>query len=169
MHFMGKNDLTIEQLKIACRHVDELVSAGVSENLAIRTLEVLTDTYAQTRTGGIPKVWSVNNIPHEQWSLAALQAKKRKPRAKPGTYLRVEHGTPRRDFSKMIKKLNTSERLTEQSLADLIKKYWRMAVLTHEEDSRLGKSKTFKTPQERWATAGIRFLKNSPNVVKRRT
>jgi hypothetical protein len=39
----SKNKLTIDQLKIACRHVRELIEAGVTENLAIRSLEEFTD------------------------------------------------------------------------------------------------------------------------------
>jgi len=49
---MSRNRHTIEHLRIACRHVDELVAAGVTENLAIRTLELFADVYAKTHTGG---------------------------------------------------------------------------------------------------------------------
>ena len=49
---MSKNRPTIEQVKIACRHVDELMAAGVTENLAIRTLELFSDVYAKCHNGG---------------------------------------------------------------------------------------------------------------------
>ena len=41
----------------------------------------------------------------------------------------------------------------------LVKKFWKLAVITLEEDSRLSKlSKlSFKTPDERWAAAAINF------------
>ena len=45
---MIKNRISIEHLKLACRHVQELIAAGVSENLAIRTLELFADVYAST-------------------------------------------------------------------------------------------------------------------------
>ena len=34
---MSKNFITIEQLNIACRHVSELIEAGMTENMAIRS------------------------------------------------------------------------------------------------------------------------------------
>ncbi|MBX2897939.1 MAG: hypothetical protein KF763_21025 [Cyclobacteriaceae bacterium] len=37
---MSRNALSIEQIKLACRHVDELIEAGFSENFAIRSLEI---------------------------------------------------------------------------------------------------------------------------------
>jgi hypothetical protein len=46
----------------------------------------------------------------------------------------------------------------------LVRKYWRIAVITHEEDRKISR-KWFKSPQERWAAAGIRFPKNSPNAM----
>ncbi len=45
-------------------------------------------------------------------------------------------------------------------MAKLVKRYWKLAVITLEEDERLNKvarSKTFKTPEERWAAAGIKL------------
>ena len=39
-----------------------------------------------------------------------------------------------------------------------------IAVLTHEEDKRLRRTKDFVSPQKRWAEAQIRFPKNSPNA-----
>jgi hypothetical protein len=47
---VSKNRSTIEHLRIACRHVDELVAAKVSENLAISTLELFADVYAKLLT-----------------------------------------------------------------------------------------------------------------------
>jgi hypothetical protein len=162
---MSKNKPTIAQLKIACRHINELEKARMTENLAIRLLELVADMYAKTRTGGTPSVHHVRQIPIEQWSLAALRAKKNNPNAKAGTYLRVEHGTPRRDFARMVRNLYRRRHLNERTMANLIKKYWKLAVITHEEDRRLTRRR-FKTPQQRWASARIRFRKGSPYALK---
>jgi hypothetical protein len=43
------NAPTIEQLAIACRHVDELRKAGCTENTAVRILELLADVYAKLK------------------------------------------------------------------------------------------------------------------------
>jgi hypothetical protein len=164
---MNKNKPTIKQLKICCRHVDELINAKMSENHAIRTLELIGDMYAMTYAGGKASVFKVSLVPRDQWSLAALRARKHKPNAKAGSYLRVEHGTPRRAFARNIrKKLYRQKRLTKETMARLVKKYWTLAVVTHEEDARLERSKAFSTPQRRYADAGIRFPKNSPNAMK---
>ena len=76
---MSKNDPTIEHLRLACRHVNELIDAGVTENLAIRTLELFADNYAKVQNGGTPSPHHVNQVPRLQWSLAALKAKKNNP------------------------------------------------------------------------------------------
>ena len=49
---ISKNQITLEQLQIACGHVEELVRAGVTKNLAIRTLELFADVYAKIESGG---------------------------------------------------------------------------------------------------------------------
>ena len=49
---MSKNAITVQQIELACRHVQEMMSAGVTENLAIRTLELFADVYAKILTGG---------------------------------------------------------------------------------------------------------------------
>jgi hypothetical protein len=45
-------------------------------------------------------------------------------------------------------------------MAKLVERYWKLAVISLEEDKRLNKvarSKAFKTPEDRWAAAGIEF------------
>jgi hypothetical protein len=72
----------------------------------------------------------------------------------------VEHGTPRRSFARKVLKLYQRDNLNAKTMAKLIKRYWKLAVITLEEDERLNKvarSKIFKTPEERWAAAGIAF------------
>jgi hypothetical protein len=54
---MSKNAVIVNQLKLACRHVEEMIAAGVTENLAIRTLELFADMYAKFKVIG-------NTSPH---------------------------------------------------------------------------------------------------------
>jgi hypothetical protein len=45
-------------------------------------------------------------------------------------------------------------------MAKLVERYWKLAVITFEKDERLNKftrTKTFKTPEERWSAAKIVF------------
>lgn len=160
---VSKNNTTIPQLKLACRHIKEMMALDMTENHAIRLLELIADVYAKVACGGRAKVWYVDDVPRIQWSLAALRWRKAHPRKRAGTNLRVEHGTPRRIFAKKVFDLCNARRLTTSTMNRLVKKCWRIAVVTHEEDRRISR-KQFKTPHERWAAAGIRFPKNSPNA-----
>jgi hypothetical protein len=157
---VSKNQLTVDHLRIACRHVQELVDAGVTENLAIRTLELFTDVYAKLLNGGSATPHHVLQIPREQWSEAARELWHKSPRLKPRDYLRVEHGTPRRAFARMVLELYRTNDFSEPSLARLVKTYWKLAVITLDEDSRLNqlaRSKPFSSPDERWQHANISF------------
>jgi hypothetical protein len=49
---MSKNAITIAQLELSCRHLEEMVAAGITENLAIRTLELFADVCAKLRVVG---------------------------------------------------------------------------------------------------------------------
>ena len=93
---MRKNDITFEQLRLACKHVDELSNIGVTENLAIRTLELFADVYANVLQGGSPIPHHVELVPKSQWPIKAKELLRQNPNAKPRDNLRVEHGTPRR-------------------------------------------------------------------------
>lgn len=97
---MSKNAVSIQQVKLACRHVEELMNAGVTENLAIRTLELFTNTYAKMRVVGKASVDHASE--YELWSRAALRAKAANPKLPYGFYLRVEHGTPKRQFARLV-------------------------------------------------------------------
>jgi hypothetical protein len=155
---LSKNRLTVEHLKIACRHVHELTAAGVTENLAIRSLEIFSDFYAKFESGGSVTPHHVNQVACSQWSVAAKKLWRDNPNARPP--LRVEHGTPRRAFARMVMKLFDCGDLTEQAMADLTKNNWKLAVITIDEDSRLNKfnrSKAHTSPDERWRSAGIIF------------
>ncbi len=152
---MSKNQPTIKQLLIMCRHIDEMIAEGVTMNHAIRLLELSTDVYAKLLTGGSASPHSAKQV--KLWSLAA---EKFKSKASFGKYVRVEHGTPRRAFAHMILKLYHKQKLNKREMDKLVKKYWKLAVITLEEDRKLNKiarSKIYKTPELRWKAAGIHF------------
>ena len=155
---VSKNAVTIDQLALACRHFHEMRDAGVTENMAIRTLELLADVYAKLHTGGSATPHHVDQV--ELWSVNARKIRDRVPDAKPRDYFRVEHGTPRRGFALKVLELYRKDKLSAKTMARLVERYWKLAVITLEEDERLNKiarSKTFKTPDERWEAAGIKF------------
>lgn len=157
---MSKNRPSIEHLKIACRHVQELIAAGVTENHAIRTLELFSDVYAKMHKGGSATPNHATQVPLAQWSVAARQLIGQNPNAKPRDFLRVEHGTPRREFARMVMRLYETGELNENEMAILVNKYWKLAVITVEEDQTLNKkfrSKLFTSPDERWRAANIFF------------
>lgn len=154
----SRNRPTIEHLHIACRHVDELMKAKVSENLAIRTLELFADVYAKLLTGGSANPHHVDQV--QLWSVAALQLKATNPNAKPRDHFRVEHGTPKREFARKVMMLYREGKLTMQNMDMLVNKLWKLAVITIDEDAKLNKvarCRLRSTPEERWAAAGIEF------------
>jgi hypothetical protein len=134
---LSKNRLTVEHLRIACRHVDELIAAGVTENLAIRTLELFSDVYAKMLNGGSATPHHVDQVKH--WSVAARKIREDNPHARPKDHFRVEHGTPRRGFARKVLILYHDENLNEATMAAAVAQYWKLAVITLEEDIRLNK------------------------------
>ncbi len=153
-----KNEIRAEQIYLACRHVEEMMAEGVTENMAIRTLELFVDTYAKIFHGGSPVPHHVDQV--LLWSVDARNLIKTSPELKPKDCLRVEHGTPRRGLARKVFDLYQGKSLTKEHLDNLVQKYWKLAVITIEEDSRLNKiarSKVFDSPEDRWAAAGIRF------------
>lgn len=138
------------------------MAAGVTENLAIRTLELFADIYAKIHHGGSTSPHHVRQVPQNQWSVAAKKSLKNDPMAKAGSLLRVEHGTPRRAFARKVLKLYQANKLNARTMAILCRKAWKLAVITVDEDSALNKvarSKVFSSPDERWRAAGIIFAK----------
>jgi hypothetical protein len=155
---MSKNAITIDQLKLACRHVDEMKAAGVTENLAIRTLELFADVYAKLHVVGNTSPHHVNQV--KLWSIKARGLRNAIPDAKPKDYFRVEHGTPRRGFARKLLGLYQKKELTEATMLELVERDYRLAVITLEEDqhlNRIARSKIFATAEERWTAAGIEF------------
>ena len=160
---MSKNEVTIRHIEIAVSCMQKLLAEGMTVNLAIRHLEKLVDVYAKYRAVGKVSVDHVDEF--SLWSIAARQAKKQNPNRKAGEYLRVEHGTPRRKFALQILKNHKEGKLNKTSLDRHCEKLWKVAVITHDEDSELNKIKKidFDIPAERWAYVGIKF----PKVSKR--
>ena len=120
---MSKNAITIDQLRIACRHVEEMRAAGVTENLAIRTLELFADVYAKLRVVGNASPHHVDEV--KLWSVKARQLRNAKPDAKPRDNFRVEHGTPRRGFAREVLALYRKDKLNERTIKELVKRHWK--------------------------------------------
>ena len=161
---MSKNRISIDQLSLACRHVEELTAAGVTENLAIRTLELFADVYAKLHFGGSATPHHVEQVPRKQWSIEAKRRKAQYPNARALDHFRVEHGTPRRAFARAVMSLYKRGALTENDMIELATKSWKLAVITLEEDirlNRIARSRPSSTPDERWRDAGIAFDENS--------
>jgi len=155
---MSKNAHSIDQLKIACRHVIELMDAGVSENFAIRLLEQLSNMYAKYKALGSVTPDHVDD--YVLWSRAALASKASNPSLAPGRHLRCEHGTPRREFARDVLAAYKDDKLTKEWLDQHCEAKWKVAVITHDEDLRLNKvarARAFATPEDRWRAAGIEF------------
>jgi hypothetical protein len=105
----------------------------------------------------------VKQVPRNQWSIAARQLLAENPTAKPRDHFRVEHGTPRRAFARMVLQLYENGKLTEPAMAELVNSSWKLAVITLEEDAhlnRFARSKVFSSPDERWKAANILFSTN---------
>lgn len=153
---------TIEQISCACRHVTELVALGLKENMAIRTLELMVNVHAKCLAGYPPAPDHADQF--DLWSTAATKLKTVLPVERRGR-LRVEHGTPKRAFAKIVKKTYDDGKLNEQSLEALVERRWRVAVITVEQDARISelglRSTVFDDPYERWRLAGIEFPSSS--------
>lgn len=155
---LSVNRVTVAHLSLACGHVEELMSAGMTENYAIRSLELFVDSYAKLHHGGSATPHHVSQV--ALWSRAAKRLKKENPQAKARDFFRVEHGTPRRALARKVLQLHSKGKLTERALNRLVRQHWMLAVITFEEDQRLNRiarSQLYKTPTERWDAAGIKF------------
>jgi hypothetical protein len=152
------NTISLGQIRLACQHVLEMKAAGVTENLSIRTLELFVDVYAKIRVEGSATPHSADQV--KLWSKDALAAKNENPNSSLGSYCRVEHGTPRRALARIVLGKYVARQLTQKKLDALVKKHWKLAVISLDEDKRLNKiarAKMFGTPEDRWAAASIEF------------
>ncbi len=135
-----------------------MIDAGVTENLAIRTLELFADVYAKVQVIGNASPHHVKHV--KLWPLKAKGLRLAIPDAKPRDYFRVEHGTPRRGFARKVLDLYPKNNLTTTTMDDLVEREYRLAVITLDEDrnlNRIARSTMFDTPEARWAKAGIEF------------
>jgi hypothetical protein len=155
----SKNQPTIQQLILLCRHIDEMEKIGMTRNHSIRLLELTADVYAKLLKGGSASPHSAGQV--GLWSVAAKKAKRVHPKMRNGEYLIVEHGTPRRAFAlRVFNDLYLRDKLNEVEMNKLVRKYWKLAVITKEEDhmlTKIARSKMYSSPEKRWATAGIKF------------
>src|ERR1700688_2475655 len=106
---MSKNAITVDQLRLACGHVQEMIEAGVTENLAIRTLELFADVYAKFQVIGNTSPHHVRQV--KLWSIKAKGLLSAIPDAKPRDHFRVEHGTPRRSFARKVLEFHKAGKL----------------------------------------------------------
>lgn len=154
---MSRNKPTIEQLHIICRTVRELMKAGQTQNAAIRQLEEQSEWYARAHHFGMTNLPPISKLP--LWSVAAREAYNADPTRRTDTYLRKEHGTPRRAFALLVLALWDDGQLTEASMNQLCDQRWEVAVITHEEDARMFREKLrsalMDTPRGRWDACDI--------------
>ncbi len=144
------NSPTVGQIRLAVRHLDELMAAGVTENLAIRTLEPLVDCYGKVRVYGTPVAG--RRTKGIVWSRAARRK---------GAVTMLEHGTPRRPFARLIADAARNGKLTKVWLDRLCDQRFRIACITRLEDRMIYDAKLHRCsrllPERRWAAAGIEF------------
>ena len=127
----SNNDISIDQLNAACSHYFELRSLGMTKNIAIRQIVKMVDIYAKMRVIGKCSVDKANEFSH--WSIEAIktwkEAKSKNSKASYGTFLRVEHGTPRTQFTEIVlSKYYEKKFLTVETLEKLINEKWKVAV-----------------------------------------
>jgi hypothetical protein len=153
-----KNDISIAQLQLACKQYKQMRKAGVTENYAIRQLEFFSDVYSKIATHKSRAVHHVSRV--KLWSRKAIRWRNKNPDAKARENLRVEHGTPKRAFARIVLGLHDAKKLTEKEMAKVVKQYWKLAVITIDEDLRLNKyarSRKYSSPRKRWRAAGIKL------------
>ena len=153
---MSKNKITIEQLNAACRQFEEMLSLGVTENFAIRQLELFANAYAKFHVIGNVSPDHVNH--YQLWSEAAIALVEENPNSHKEGLLRVEHGTPRRQFARVIFQRWKIGGISKSWMDETIQNLWKVAIITVEEDRKLNKSarsKMFENPFDRWRSAGI--------------
>jgi hypothetical protein len=97
---MSKCTITVDHLKLACRHFEEMMDANVGEKAAIRTLELFADVYAKGSVMGNASLDRLKRV--ESWSIKAKQLQDAISVAKPEDHLQIHHGTPRRGFVREI-------------------------------------------------------------------
>ena len=73
----------------------------------------------------------------------------------------LEHGTPRRELTRLFVTAHRQNKLSEAHARSLIERHWAIAYVTKTEHQRLSdlglRSKMMDSPHARWAAAGIKF------------
>jgi hypothetical protein len=118
----------------------------------------MTEIYAKAQRGHGIMPLTARDV--DLWSVEARRLRDADLDMRPRDNVIVEHGTLRRAFTRMVMDLNATGMLTEDALRNLVERFWKVAVITVEENSqlnRLARSKAYDTPDERWAAAGIGF------------
>ena len=103
-----------------------------------------------------------NGVPYDQIDLWSERALEEYSRTKSTRNFVKEHGTPRTPFAMKILDLYLSGNLTEEAINNNMDYYYKLAVVTKDEDRQLNaigaRSEMYETPNERWAAAGIKLI-----------
>jgi hypothetical protein len=135
--------VTYAHILAACEAYEIMHDSGVPENLAIRSLRDMVNVFA-------------SEVHHGKEVMVSVAA-----RGLPKSMVRLEHGTPRTELTRLfIVKWRAGE-LTADAARTLIQNHWDIAHITIEEDLRLNslglRSKLMESPLDRWKMAGIEF------------
>ena len=161
MRKISKNNITPRQLNLVCKHVQEQIDFEITKNFAMRPLILMADVYPKLKKIGNASPDRADQF--ELWSKEAVklweQKLKEHPKPPFGKYLRNEHGFTKTMFAeKVLTKYTKDGPLDEEMLAGLVEKYWRVAVITLDEDKKLDRTnKDGKSAENRWKDAGIEF------------
>jgi hypothetical protein len=121
-----------------------------------RRIECYFFGYAELYAG--PK-----GVPYDQidlWSEGAI-AEYSKDKSNVRNFVK-EHGTPRTVFAAMILDIYLRGELTKEVMNQNFDTFYKLAVITKEEDARLNaigaRAKMYETPEKRWTAAGIKVV-----------
>jgi hypothetical protein len=147
---------TLAQQKIMLEAVKQLEALGTSENAYYLLIDDWIDGYMRSLmhefTAG-----PYHPLKTRHWSRKAIEAYKNDKKS----LLRVAHGTAKRNISRLVFAHYKAGKLTEDTMLAIAQRYWKIAVLTKEENSRLDKvarSTMHDTPDERWALIGAEIV-----------
>lgn len=134
--------ISFNQLILTLRYYHEMLDAGISHTLAVKTLYMVVDIYASQ--------------PHAGKEIVVSKAGSGRLKE----HLIYEHGTPLKAILAEYIKEYRAGRLTEER-AEAICEMWKVSHITHEENQRLRdlglNSVAMGSPDARWKKAGIEF------------
>jgi len=158
---MSKNKITIEQLELSIKQYIELISCGMSENLARRNIMEHSDAYARYLKLKHVSPYKITNV-----SLISEEAKRLVDKSEYQNKLRCEHGYPRAAFVRKLVEMykKSNNKLNKERINRFIKEAWDVAWITKLEDKRITErgyhSKHCKTAKQRWGECEIQIIKN---------